>query len=81
MKGDKEAVLPSRKCPSRKSPGMAAHTVIRVEEQPASVVAHVDRLPGRQRCCQECDCLAIKGATTRRPARGWQDLGLRDQPL
>ena len=61
---------------------MKAHTVVQVEEQPdGGLVAHVERLPGRRLCCGECGCPATKVAATRRPARRWQDLALRDQPL
>ena len=65
----------------RKSLGMKGHTVIRVEEQPEGLVAYVDRLPGRRLCCGECGGLTSRVAGTRRPARHWQDLALREQPL
>ncbi len=66
----------------RKSLGMKAHTVVAVEEQPdGGVVAHIERLPGRRLVCGECGHPARKVATTRRPARRWRDLALRDQPL
>lgn len=66
----------------RKSLGMKAHTVVQVEQQPdGGVAAHVDRLPGRRLACGECGRPASKVATTRRPARRWQDLALREQPL
>ena len=66
----------------RKSLGMKAHTVVQVEEvADGGVVAHVDRLPGRRLACGECGRPASKVATTRRPARRWQDLALREQPL
>jgi len=66
----------------RKSLGMKAHTVTQVNELPdGGVVAHVERLPGRRLACGECGHPAGKVATARRPARRWQDLALRDQPL
>jgi len=66
----------------RKSLGMKAHTVTRVDELPdGGLVAHVDRLPSRRLACGECGCPATKLATTRRPERRWRDLALRDQPL
>ena len=66
----------------RKALGMKAHTVVQVEEQAdGGLVAHVDRLPGRRLACGECGSPAAKVATTRRPARRWQDLALRDAPL
>lgn len=66
----------------RKSLGMKAHTVTQVDAQPdGSLVAHVDRLPGRRLCCGECGRPAPKVAGSRRPARWWQDLSVRDAPL
>jgi len=54
----------------RKSLGMKAHTVVKVEELPTGeVVAQVDRLPGRRLACGECGRPAAKVATTRRPIR------------
>ena len=66
----------------RKSLGMKAHTVLKTEELPeGGLAAHVDRLPGRRLACGECGCPVAKVAETRRPARRWRDLALRDQPL
>jgi len=66
----------------RKSLRMKAHTVVKVEDLPGGgLVAQVDRLPSRRLCCGECGRPAAKVAATRRPARRWQDLALRDQPL
>ena len=59
----------------RKSLGMKAHTVVKTEERPdGGLVAHVERLPGRRLCCGECGHPASQVATTRRPARRWQDV-------
>jgi hypothetical protein len=66
----------------RKSLGMKAHTVVRVKEQPdGGLVAQFDRLPGRRLSSGECGQPAEKVARSRRPARQWQDLALRHQPL
>lgn len=66
----------------RKSLGMKAHTIVQVKEQAdGGLVAQVDRLPGRRLACGECGGPAVKVATTRRPARRWRDLALRDAPL
>ena len=61
---------------------MKAHTMEKTEELPdGDLVAHVERLPGRRLCCGKCGCPSSQGATMRRPARRWQDLALRNQPL
>jgi len=66
----------------RKSLGMKAHTVGKAADLPdGGVVARIERLPGRRLCCGACGRPALKVAGTRRPARLWQDLVLRDQPL
>lgn len=66
----------------RKSLGLKAHTVVKVEELPdGGLVAQVERLGNRTLRCGECGLPAPKVAKTRRPARRWRDLGLRDQPL
>ena len=63
----------------RKSLRMKTHTVTQVEELPdGSIVGHVDRLPGRHFCCGESGRPAKKVAATRRPARRWRDLALRE---
>jgi transposase len=55
-----------------KSLGMKAPTVVQVEEvADGGMLARVERLPGRRLACGECG----------RPARRWQDLALRGQPL
>ncbi len=66
----------------RKSLGMKAHFVVQVEELPGGgLLAHVDRLPGRRLHCGECGRPAAKVARTRRPARRWRDLRLREEVL
>jgi transposase len=61
---------------------MKADTITQVDWQPGgSLVAQVDRLPGRRLCCGECGHPAPKVAATRRPERRWQDLSVREQPL
>ena len=66
----------------RKSLGLKAHTVVKVEELPeGGLVAHVDRLPHRALPCGVCGQATGHVATTRRPARRWRDLACRDQPL
>jgi transposase len=66
----------------RKSLGMKAHTATHIDAQPdGSLVAQVDRVPGRRLCCGACGRPAPQVAGSRRPARWWQDLSVRDQPL
>jgi len=66
----------------RTSLGMKAHFVVRVEELPeGELLAQVDRLPGRRLQCGECGLPAAKVAKTRRPARRWRDLRVRDHVL
>ncbi len=66
----------------RKSLGMKAHTVTQIAVLPdGDLLAQVERLPGRRLCCGACGRPVKRVAPTRRPARRWQDLALRTEPL
>ena len=66
----------------RKSLGLKAHTVVKVEELPeGGLVAYVDRLPHRALPCGVCGQATRQVAATRRPERRWRDLACRDTPL
>ena len=66
----------------RKSLGLKAHTVVKVEELPeGGLVAPVERLPNRPLSCGACGQATGAVAATRRPVRRWRDLSCRDQPL
>jgi transposase len=64
----------------RKRLGLKAHTVVKVEvhEGTREVVAHLERWGNRALGCGECGRASPHVATTRRPARRWRDLTLRD---
>lgn len=64
----------------RKSLGLKAHTVMKVEEQEAEgvLVVHVERLGHRRLRCGECGREAKRVAPTRRPERRWRDLAMRE---
>jgi hypothetical protein len=54
----------------RKSLGRKAHTVVKTEELPdGGLVAHVDRLPGRRRCCGKCGRPASRVAPFKKLAK------------
>lgn len=66
----------------RKSLGLKADTVVKVEELPkGGLLAQVDRLGARKLRCGEYGLPSAKVARTRRPARRWRDLALRDRGL
>src|SRR4029453_13099323 len=65
----------------RRSLGLKAHTVVKVEEREAEgereLLIHVERLGQRRLRCGVCGLQAKRGAPTRRPARRWRDLVIR----
>ena len=64
----------------RRALGLKAHCVIRVEEDEAAqrVVVHLDRREHRRLQCGECGRGTSRVMGTRRPARRWRDLALRE---
>jgi transposase len=64
----------------RKSLRLKAHMVTKVEEREAegALVVHIDRLGQRRLRCGECGLHASRVAPTRRPARRWRDLAMRE---
>jgi len=60
----------------RKGLGMKAHRVVKVEETPDAVVAHVERIGRRRLRCGQCGMTVrqTKGRTER--ARRWRDLSM-----
>lgn len=64
----------------RKALRLKAHTVVRVEEDEGAVqlVVHLDRLGHRRLRCGACGLEAPRAAPTRRPARRWRDLAMRE---
>jgi len=64
----------------RKSLGLKAHTVVKVEEREAEqeLVVYVERLGQRRLRCGECGLEAKQVAPSRRPARRWRDLAMRE---
>lgn len=64
----------------RKSLGLKAHTVVKVEERAgeAELVVHIERLGHRRLRCGACGLKAQRVAPTRRPARRWRDLAMRE---
>lgn len=64
----------------RKSLGLKAHTVTKVEEREAAgeLVVYIDRLGQRRLRCGECGLEAARVAPTRRPERRWRDLAMRE---
>lgn len=64
----------------RKSLGLKAHTVVKVEERETdqTLVIHVERLGQRRLCCGACSRDAPRVAATRRPTRRWRDLAMRE---
>lgn len=63
----------------RKSLGLKAHTVVKVElrEADAGLVVQVERLGHRRLRCGACGREARQVAPTRRPERRWHDLAMR----
>jgi transposase len=64
----------------RKGLRLKAHRVIEVEQDEVAgeLVVHLDRLGHRRLRCGECGREAPRVAPTRRPARRWRDLAMRD---
>jgi transposase len=64
----------------RKALGLKAHRVVKIEEDEAAkeLVVHLDRRGHRRLHCGECGRAAWRVAPTRRPARRWRDLALRE---
>lgn len=64
----------------RKSLGLKAHTVVAVEEDETvpMLIVHIERLRQRRLRCGECGRPAAEVAPTRRPARRWRDLAMRE---
>lgn len=64
----------------RKSLGLKAHTVVKVEEREGegALVVHVERLGYRRLRCGACGLEAPRVAPTRRPERQWRDLAMRE---
>jgi transposase len=65
----------------RKSLGLKAHTVVTIEEDETAqaLLVHIERVGQRRLRCGECGLPAAEVAPTRRPARRWRDLSMRDQ--
>jgi transposase len=65
----------------RRSLGLKAHTVVKVEEREAEgereLLIHVERWGQRRLRCGVCGLQAKRVAPTRRPARRWRDLVIR----
>ena len=64
----------------RKGLRLEAHRVVKLEEDEAvqELVIHLDRREHRRLHCGECGRATIRIAPTRRPARRWRDLALRE---
>jgi transposase len=64
----------------RRALGLKAHRVIKIEEDETAptLVVHLDRLRFRPLRCGECGHETPQVAPTRRPARRWRDLALRE---
>ena len=64
----------------RKSLGLKAHTVVAVDEDETVpvLIVHIERVRQRQLRCGECGRPAAEVAPTRRPARRWRDLAMRE---
>lgn len=64
----------------RKSLRLKAHMVTEIQEREAeqSLVVHVERLGQRRLRCGACGRTASRVAPTRRPARRWRDLAMRE---
>jgi transposase len=67
----------------RKALGLKAHRVVKIEENEAAkqLIVHLDRREHRHLRCGECGRTARRVAPTRRPARRWRDLAMRDHVL
>jgi transposase len=64
----------------RKSLRLKAHTVVKVEEREGEgvLVVYIERLGSRRLRCGECGLQTQRVAPTRRPARRWRDLAMRE---
>jgi transposase len=63
----------------RKSLGLKAHTVVKVEQREAEggLLVYIERVAERRLRCGACGLRAPRAARTRRPERRWRDLAMR----